>query len=178
MVWNVSWPPTSWENEGCGCVTRSLVSCPSKARVRRSRHRMFTGLTSEHGQNCRAIVPNPWWTVGRRTYGAAQEESRPPAPRSRGGLIRARGNSCAVARPAQRRHPSAQYERRLHLGPPARTTAEFHLRTVDRSAHAAGGHHADVRQGHRRARRPERTGDSLRDEVDRGAVSDPAAFLR
>src|SRR3954468_6603732 len=107
---------------------------------------MVTGVTPEHGENGRAIVPNPWWTVGRRTYGAAQEESRPPAPRSRGGLIRARDNACAVACPTQRRRSSTQYARRLHLGPSARAAAEFHLRTVDRSAHAAGGHHADVRQ--------------------------------
>src|SRR5262245_32459256 len=139
---------------------------------------MFTGVTSEHGQNCRALVPNPWWTVGRRTYGASQEEPRPPAPRGRGGLIWARDYACAVARLAQRRRPSAKYQRRLHLGPPACTAAELHLRTVDRSAHAAGGHHADVWQSQRRARRPQRPSDSLRNQIDRGAVSDQAAFLR
>jgi hypothetical protein len=29
----------------------------------RGGHPLFTGLTCEHGQNCRAIGLNPWWTV-------------------------------------------------------------------------------------------------------------------
>src|ERR1700754_5218289 len=142
---------------------------------------MFTGVTSEHGQYCRAIVPNPWWTVGRRTYGASQEKpcqiGWTPAPRGRGGLIWARGNARAVACLAQRRYPSTQYRRRLHLGPPARTAAELHVRTVDRSAHAAGGHHADVRQSRCRARRSRWSGDPLRDPLRLGAVGDLAADL-
>ena len=64
-------------------------------------HAMFIGLTSEHKQNCRAIDGDPWWTVGRRTYGAAQDWTRPPASPDRGGYIRVDiGHS--VARAAQR----------------------------------------------------------------------------
>ena len=48
------------------------------------------------------IDPNPWWTVGRRTNGASQEEPRPPAFRGRGGPIRGRAPDAA----AQRRNPS------------------------------------------------------------------------
>ena len=55
--------------------------------------------------------------------------------------------------------------RRLHLGSSPCTAAELHVRTVDRSAHAAGGHHADVWQGHRRARRSQRPDHSLGDPV-------------
>ena len=67
-------------------------------------------------------------------------------------------------------HP--QYQRRLDLGPSPSTAAEFDLRPFDRSAHAAGGHHADVRQGRRRPRRSGWPRDSLRDPLDRGAVGD------
>src|SRR6202008_3208082 len=134
-----------------------------KTPVSRSRHRMFTGLTCGHEPICYAIDPNPWWTVGRRTYGAAQEESRPPAPGSRGGFIRPRGTARPIAGAAQRRNPSTEYHpRRLHLGAPSCAASKFHLRTVDRSADEAGGHHADVRKGNGRARRPGRTGHPLR----------------
>src|SRR5689334_14377726 len=41
----------------------SIVSCRRGGPLNRSRHPMFIGLTSEHGQKCRAIDRNPWWTV-------------------------------------------------------------------------------------------------------------------
>ena len=130
------------------------LPCGQNPPVSRSRHRMFTGLTCEHGQNCRAIGRDPWWTVARRTYGAAKKSR---GHRHHGA---AAGLSGPAATHAQTRvlhsvdtHPPST-RRRLDLGPPSGAAAELHLRTVDRAADAARGHHADVRQGRRRARRP------------------------
>ena len=44
----------------------------------------------------------------------------------------------------------------LPVGPPAGAAPEFDIRTADRAADAAGGHHADLWEGRRGPRRPGR----------------------
>ncbi len=101
-------------------------------RLRASpRHPMFTDLTCEHGQNCRADAADPWWTGCRRTHVAAQTEPRSPR---RGGPDRVRSRF----QPARR--PSHSWPgRRISVGGTSPgVVTELNLRTAHGAPPCAG----------------------------------------